>query len=72
MAVKRILRVFPTRTSYTPTDELAFCVPPHGDLIDRGVLAAEFWDGQAYFTDAIKRKINGATTVIPADMEADT
>lgn len=27
MAV-RILRVFPTRTSYTPTDELAFCGPP--------------------------------------------
>lgn len=24
----RILRVFPTRTSYTPTDELAFCGPP--------------------------------------------
>lgn len=42
-------------------------VPSHGDMIDRDLLAAEFWGGQAYFTDAIKRKINGAPVLIPSE-----
>lgn len=42
-------------------------IPSHGDLVDRDVLAAEFWGGQAYFTDAIKRKINGTPVIIPSE-----
>lgn len=43
-------------------------VPPHGRLIGADALEATFWDGQCYFTAAIKRRIREAPTVIPADV----
>lgn len=42
-------------------------VPPHGRLIDADALAERFWDGQCYFTEAIKRKLQSAPTIIPAE-----
>ena len=42
-------------------------VPEHGRLIDADAVAERFWDGQCYFTDAIKRKLQNAPTIIPAD-----
>lgn len=37
---------------------------PHGKLGDLDRLAIRFWDGQCYFTDAIKSKIASAPTII--------
>ena len=42
-------------------------VPPHGRLIDADELAERFWDGQCYFTEAIKRKLQSAPTIIPEE-----
>lgn len=42
-------------------------VPPHGRLIDADAVTEQFWDGQAYFTDAIKRKLKTAPTIISAE-----
>lgn len=39
----------------------------HGDLIDRGQLVGRFVPRQAYFTDAIKEKIETAPTIIEAE-----
>ena len=63
-------------TGYIPLrkaneDRPGFCplisVPAHGRLIDADAVAECFWDGQCYFTDAIKRKLQNAPTIIPAD-----
>ena len=42
-------------------------VPPHGRLIDAEALAERLWDGQCYFTGSIKRKLQTAPTIIPAE-----
>jgi hypothetical protein len=42
-------------------------VHPHGRLIDGDALAERFWDGQCYFTEAIKSKLQTAPTIIPAE-----
>lgn len=39
----------------------------HGDLIDRGQLVGRFVPRQAYFTDAIKEKIETAPTILEAE-----
>ena len=44
-------------------------VPPHGRLGDLDALTERFWDGQCYFTDAIKSKLQSAPTIIPAEEE---
>jgi hypothetical protein len=42
-------------------------VPEHGRLGDVDALTERFWDGQCYFTDAIKSKLQTAPTVIEAE-----
>ena len=53
-----------TRPDWCPVRPLP---DAHGDLIDRGQLAGRFVPRQAYFTDAIKEKIETAPTVIEAE-----
>lgn len=58
---------------YNEFERPPFCplihVPDHGKLIDADALGERFWDGQCYFTVAIKQKIANATTIIPASKE---
>ena len=73
----QMLVIFPDGTIYVCFNGMrerlmqttAVPVPPHGRLGDLDALTERFWDGQCYFTDAIKSKLQSAPTIIPAEEE---